>query len=182
MYFKGEQQSEEFARGAWAIVDLLTAKRAGPALTAEQLTIEYAGKFFANIAKGGDFARGFVTSVAEIVAFPQASGTPNLDVWRPLEMDLRYTSRSTHPTAGSKLCELDGAAVSVAPDLTVYVWHDRDENDIERNAAFLARVQKRGRPISQREFTAMRKKPKGAKKAQAPRPPAASREAEVANG
>jgi hypothetical protein len=109
------------------------------------------------MAKGGDFARGFMTSVAEIVAFPQASGSPNFDVWRPLEMDLRYTSRSTHPTAGSKLYELDGAAVSVAPDSTVYVWHDsHEENQIERSAAFLARVQKRGRPISFRKFNALR--------------------------
>jgi len=81
---------------------------------------------------------------------------------RPLEMDLRYTSRATHPTAGSKLYELDGVAVSVAPDATVYVRLDsKDEMRIDRSDASRARVQKHGRPISAREFAALRRKPTG---------------------
>jgi len=91
---------------------------------------------------------------------------------RPLEMDLRYTSRATHPTAGSKLYELDGVAVSVAPDATVYVRLDsKDEMRIDRSDASRARVQKHGRPISAREFAALRRKPTGVTAA---RPSAAS--------
>ena len=72
-------------------------------------------------------------------------------------MDLRFTSHASHPTPGSALYELDGEAVSVAPDLTVHAWHDYDENRIERSPAFLARVNKRGRPISVRRFDELRR-------------------------
>ena len=49
----------------------------------------------------------------------------------------------------------------MAPDMTVYAWND-DEDRPERSAAFLERVQKRGQPISQRKFDALRKKPRQA--------------------
>lgn len=160
MYFKGKQQSEEFARGAWAIVDLMAKikrqAKDGAGASSEAITAALADDFTEHVARGGDYACGFVTAVVEMLAFKETAGTPNLDVWRPLEMDLRYTTRTTHPTPGSKLYELDGAAISVAPDLTVHVWSDYDGASIERSAAFLARVQKQGVSIPQRRFDALR--------------------------
>jgi hypothetical protein len=163
MYFRGKRQSEEFARGAGAVVDLMVkieaqAKRGAGAST-EAITAALADDFADHGARGGDYSRGFVTAIVEILAFGECVGNPNLDVWRPLRMDLRYTSRAAHPTPGSKLYELDGAAVSVAPDLTVHTWHDYDENRIERSAAFLARIQKHGQPISARRFDELRRAP-----------------------
>ena len=52
--------------------------------------------------------------------------------------------------------------MSVAPDATVYVRLDsKDEMRIDRSDASRARVQKHGRPISAREFAALRRKPTG---------------------
>jgi len=52
--------------------------------------------------------------------------------------------------------------VSVAPDATVYVRLDsKDEMRIDRSDASRARVQNHGRPISAREFAALRRKPTG---------------------
>jgi hypothetical protein len=159
MYFKGQQQSDKFARGAWAASGLVARLQAhDPAKwSSEQITAALAGKFSDNVAKGGDYSRGFVTAMVECLAFEHCVGAPNFDVWRPLEMELRYTTRRSYPTPGSKLYELDHTAVSVAPDLTVYEWFGDDGSRIEWSAAFLARVQKHGVPISQRRFDALRR-------------------------
>jgi hypothetical protein len=164
MYFKGERQSDEFPRGAWAVVDLMAkierqAKHRASA-SSQTIAAALADDFTERVARAGDYARGFTTATIEILAFRETAGSPNLDIWRPLEMELRYTTRGTHPTPGSKLYELQGVAVSVAPDLTVTVWCDDEEDHTEKSAAFLARVEKHGVPISQRRFDAVRKQPK----------------------
>lgn len=158
MYFKGKQQSAEFARGSWAACDTLAKMHAcDPCMSSsEELTAAHADEFNEHAAKGGDYSRGFVTAMVEFLAFEYCVGGPNLDVWRPLSMEPRFTNRGAHPTPGSTLYELDGEAVSVAPDCTVYVWcGGAEEQRIERGEAYLARVRKHGRVLSQREFDAM---------------------------
>jgi hypothetical protein len=159
MYFKGKRQSEEFARGAWAARDEMAKIQAhdGNKSTCEGLTFAYADEFNDHAVKGGDYLRGLVTALVEFIAFEHCVGSPNMEVWRPLEMTLLFPDDGdTQPTPGSKLYELDGDAVSVAPDCTVHVWCGGAlEQRIERGQAFLTRVQKHGRPLSQREFDAM---------------------------
>lgn len=169
MYFKGKPQSQEFARGAWAVVDMMESMQAQAEdrehASSDRLTANLADPLMRAVAPGGDYASGAVAAMIELLAFNETSGQPNLEVWRPLQMELRYTAQASHPTRGSTLYELDGVAVSVAPDLTVSVWNDYDESRIERSASFLARVQKHGLRISLQEFTALRGKRKRATRA-----------------
>lgn len=161
MYFKGKRQSDEFARGAWAARDVLAKLQAhdGNKSTSEELAAMYADEFTDHAARGGDCARGLVTAMAEFLAFGHCVGEPSMEVWRPLEMVPVFSDEvdvPTQPTPGSKLYELDGRAVSVAPDCTVYAWNEHDEDGIMRGEAFLDRVQKHGRLLSQQEFDVLR--------------------------
>jgi hypothetical protein len=121
MYLKGKQQSDEFARGAWAFLDALaklydydTAK-----FSHEDITVALADEFSDHAGKGGDYSRGFATASLGAFAMAHCVGLPAIDVWRPLRMELRYRDGDgPEPTPGSKLYELDGEAVSVAPDGT----------------------------------------------------------------
>ena len=164
MFFRGQQQSEEFARGAWALRDAMAKWDAQPSprpWAVEQQTPSLAEAFNANIAIGGDYTRGFVTALAEYVTFHEIIGAPALDVWRPLAMNLRYTSRGAHPTPGSKLFEYRGFAVSVAPDQTVHTWR-AGEDHLERSSIFLQQVSRDGQLLSLRAFDALRAKAKTA--------------------
>ena len=159
MFFRGEQQSEEFARGAWAATDLAAEIDAHDPrkFTSAQVTAAMAGKFCDMVAHGSDeFQRGFITALVEILAFTDIVGSPNFDVWRPLEMDLQFTRSGAHPTLGSQLYEHAGAAVAIAPDQTVHRWDNRDEHYIERSKRFLNSVKQRGLPISRRAFDRLR--------------------------
>ena len=105
MFFRGQQQSEEFARGAWAASDAMT-KLVGHDVSkwsSEKLTEALADEFIDQATMGGDYSRGFVTAMVQFAAFRHCVGGPNMDVWRPLRMDLRFTSRGSHPTPGSSL-------------------------------------------------------------------------------
>jgi hypothetical protein len=113
-----------------------------------------ADEFIAHATKGGEYSRGFVAAMVEFLAFHESTGAPNLDVWRPLEMELRYTNRGSHPTPGAKLFEYRGVPVSVAPDHTAHSWGDEDT--LERSPEFPEAVVASGRPLSQRAFNAMR--------------------------
>jgi hypothetical protein len=158
MFFKGRQQPAEFARGAWAVCDLMVKVQEGAASSSEATTAALADEFNRNVANGGEYSRGFVTGVLEFLAFYESSGTPNLDVWRPLEMELLYTWDGCDPTPGSKLFEYRDIPVSVAPDQTVHIWPHGENGRVERSSDFLQLVITRGRPISPTAFNALRAK------------------------
>ena len=161
MYFEGQQQSEEFARGAWAACDVwakLQAQFDGVTSSVGEMTVALAGEFNDNIAIGGQYARGFIAEVAEILAFGEMVGTPNFEVWRPLRMELRFTRRGAHPTPGSKLFDYDGVPVAVAPDQTCHSWGADGEIERDPDPEFLERVLRGARPISERQFNALRVK------------------------
>jgi hypothetical protein len=153
MFFQGRQQSEEFARGAWDACDLMRKAEEQDA-SVGQITAAVADEFSQQVARGGDYALGFMAAMVECFVFGEQVGSPNFDVWRPLTMELRYTRRGTHPTPGSDLFDYAGTPVSVAPDRTVHVWAD-DPWD-ERSIDFLERVLAAGRPLSQRAFDSLR--------------------------
>jgi hypothetical protein len=158
MFFKGKRQSEEFARGAWATRDLVSKiEAAAKDVSTEQITARLAEEFIVNATThGSEYSRGFVTALVEFLAFYEAVGSPSLDVWRPLEMGLRFNSRGSAPTPGSKLFDYDGIPVSIAPDETVHTW--ADEAQIERSPEFLRDALKSARPISRKTFNALRAK------------------------
>lgn len=159
MFFRGEQQSEEFARGAWAATDLAAEVAAHDArkVTSAEVTAAMAGQFCEVIThQSEEFRRGFITAIVEFLAFGDIVGAPNFDVWRPLQMDLQFKRSGAHPTPGSELYEYAGAAVAIAPDQTVHRWDNRNEYDIERSKRFLDSVKQRGRPISRRAFDRLR--------------------------
>ena len=58
MYFKGKQQSEEFARGAWALRDALAQLYDYDAakFSHEEITAALADKFADHASKGGDYS------------------------------------------------------------------------------------------------------------------------------
>ena len=167
MFFRGEQQSEEFARGAWAATDLAAEIDAHDPhkFTSAQVTAAMAGKFCDMVAHGSDeFQRGFMTALVEILAFSDIVGSPNFDVWRPLEMELCFRKDGAHPTPGSRLFEYAGFPVAIAPDETVYVWDCPGEAHPERSKRFLMSVTRRGKPLTQRSFAALTVRGKSATK------------------
>ena len=156
MFFQGRQQSEEFARGAWAACDLMRKMEEKDG-SVGQVTTALADRFTQEVAGGGDYARGFVAAMIECIAFGDRVGAPNFDLWRPLEMELRYAKRGAHPTPGSELFDYAGIPVSVAPDRTVHTWAEEDPW-LERSIDFLERVLAKGRPLSQHAFDSLRAK------------------------
>jgi hypothetical protein len=136
--------------------------------TVEQVTAALADEFNENIAqRGGEkYSHGFVVAMLECLVFHEHVGAPNFECWRPLEMELRYTKRGSHPTPGSELFDYEGVPVSVAPDRTVHSWPDEDAV-LERSIVFLERVLTKGRPLSQRAFDSLRAKVDAASRARA---------------
>src|SRR4051812_12083515 len=75
MFFQGRQQSEEFARGAWAACDLM-AKIEDPDRSVGQMTAMLADEFNASVAQGGEYSRGFVAAMVECLVFHEEVGSP----------------------------------------------------------------------------------------------------------
>jgi hypothetical protein len=151
-YFRGKQQSEEFARGAWAARDFL-AKLEGESECGfvQEVTFALADKAYDNVATPGEYARGFMAALVEFLAFYEIVGSPNLDGWRPLRMQLRYDENGAHPIPGSSLYDLNGTPVAIAPDETVYQWSDGGVYE-EDDAGFVSDVVREGKRVSEADF------------------------------
>lgn len=90
------------------------------------MTAAFADEFKDHIAKGDEYSRGFVTAMVEFIAFYEISGTPNLDLWCPLQMDPRTmppcsprSHRRRCTKSAARLMKTRGADRSLPTRLTV---------------------------------------------------------------
>ncbi len=150
--FRGKRQPPAFSRGVEEAIKMLRAFETMSSDCPSRVGVEELHRRLRDFASRGDaFGDGALVTVSEFLWDMFQVGLPNLDVWRPL--DLEYGGEDGEiPPEECRFFDVEGIPYSVEPNLNTLEW--RDTNSLSSQP--VDSIRGKARSISRAQFEMLR--------------------------